>query len=497
ITMDDGWWQTKLQELPNKPLETMGIMYAQLDENAPVTPQILAALLQSQALYDCGIAPDGVSYNEVTDKAVDMVRVCLDRLLPNVHDANFPELLGKPLAHPNAAIRSTVLRYVKDQLQQQSKPLPNNKLLLLVLDELQQQETRASGLVMQILDVQLLQWLTDSQVLDQLVNLLQQNDVTRCRVYELGVMLAKHSPAALEAVEFILDAALTELLGSSDVLLMCSVMEILVPLAEQNHGLSFMERRGVLETIGKHVENYREGSINSTLLLPGIMKFFGKVAVVQPQKVIQGYPYLLNCLVQLLMSDELDMLPIGMETMANLLSSTQGKTLLQTQLPSQLPQLFAKYGEYLVHSAPPLKLRLLESLDVIYTTDGKPSNEIISLLGGWYETIAGGLQIDHLLKLINTPFADLQIAALGYLKTICQFDWGVKAVQETAGAIEFLLSRQQQLDNNVKYLKWQVMELLSVSAAFSPSEIVRFTAYVKEGPYYVPTQVNIATEGSN
>ncbi|KAH8310204.1 hypothetical protein KR059_003260, partial [Drosophila kikkawai] len=72
--------------------------------------------------------------------------------------------------------------------------------------------------------------------------LLQQNEIVRCRAYELAVNLSKSSASSLSYVEFILDAALSEL-DNDDVLLQASVMEILVPLAEQNHGLSYMERR--------------------------------------------------------------------------------------------------------------------------------------------------------------------------------------------------------------------------------------------------------------
>lgn len=112
----------------------------------------------------------------------------------------------------------------------------------------------------------------------------------------------------------------------------------------------------------------------------------------------------------------------------------------------------------------------------------------------WYECFASGQQLSHIMELLHTPFPDLQLAALGLLKTLCQYQWGIKAVQGTAGAIEFLLSRQPDLHKDVKYLKWQIMEQLSVSSEFTATETVRFTAYVNEGPYHVQSNVNIATE---
>lgn len=98
------------------------------------------------------------------------------------------------------------------------------------------------------------------------------------------------------------------------------------------------------------------------------------------------------------------------------------------------------------------------------------------------------------MDLINTPFPDLQIAALALLKSICQYRFGIVALKNTGGAMEFLLSRRRDLHKEVKYLKWEIMEMLAVSTEFSPTETIRFTAYVNEGPYHIQPDLDIATE---
>lgn len=98
------------------------------------------------------------------------------------------------------------------------------------------------------------------------------------------------------------------------------------------------------------------------------------------------------------------------------------------------------------------------------------------------------------MDLINTPFPDLQLAALALLKTICKYRWGIVALKNTGGAVEFLLSRQKDLHKDVKFLKWEILDMLAVSSEFTPTETVRFTAYVNEGPYHIQADVNIATE---
>ncbi|XP_034489483.1 26S proteasome non-ATPase regulatory subunit 5 [Drosophila innubila] len=500
--MDEEWWQCNLRELEtvNKREETLSNMYANINKQSalPINRQVIELLLRAPNLYECARIVKGEKEQEqeqVVNLAIDVLRSCLQQLELDIQDAKLPELLSLPLTHSNPAVRSLVLGNLLKQLrsQREPKPLPSTELLLYVLDELQQPETQSSVIAIDILNLELTNWLTDSGVQSKLLQLLQRDEMVCCRVYELAVMLAKHSAASLSSVEFILDAALSEL-DNDDVLLMSSVMEILVPLAEQNHGLSYMERRRVLDIISSRVERIDENPLDA-LILPSIMKFFGKIAAVQPQKIIAGYPQMLACLFQLLESGDEAMLPTGLDTLANLTSTVQGKLLMHQHFQSAMEQLLRKYSTHLKNLSPPLKIRLLNSLDVIYTLEGMPSSELNTILLGWYECFAGGRQVNHIMELLHTPFPDLQLAALGLLKTLCQYPWGITAVQQTAGAIEFLLSRQQDLDKDVKYLKWQIMQLLSVSSEFTPTEIVRFTAYVNEGPLYQQTVVNIATEG--
>ncbi|KAH8415308.1 hypothetical protein KR222_002739, partial [Zaprionus bogoriensis] len=498
--MDEEWWHSNLRDLQSSQaqrLETLTNMYTRINKESALPRHIVEALLRAPALYECALPAgqaEGEEKEPLASLATDFIRSCLEQLQLDPSDAQLPQLLGQALNHPNPALRALVLNHLLRQLRQRSQvpPLPSSELLFYVLDELQQPETQCSAAAIDILTLELTQWLTDAGIQSKLVQLLQQNEVIRCRAYELAVMLAKRSAASLSSVEFMLDAALSEL-DNDDVLLQASVMEILVPLAEQNHGLSYMERRRVFDIISSRVQRIEENPLDA-LLIPSIMKFFGKIAAVQPQKIISGYPHMLACLFQLLQSGDESVLPTAMDTLANLASTVQGRMLLHLQFQAPMEQLLRRYADYMKSLSPPLKIRLLNSLDVIYTLETPPSSELSNILKQWYECYADGLQINHIVEQLNRPFPDLQLAALGLLKTLCRFPWTMQAVQRTAGAIEFLLSRQPDLHNDVKYLKWQIMEVLAVSGEFTPSETVRFTAYVNEGPYHLQSDVNVATE---
>ncbi|XP_016924235.2 26S proteasome non-ATPase regulatory subunit 5 [Drosophila suzukii] len=500
--MDESWWVANLKALETKPqrLEALTKMNTVIGKETALPRQIIGRLLSAAELYDCANLAVGspAPKDPAVDVALELLGHCLDQLPLDTTDDQLPRLLGPGLAHPNPALRSLVLASLLKELRRQLNAgqvntLPNNELLFLILDELKQPATESSSLAINILSIVLVQRLADAGVQAKLVQLLQQDEIVRCRAYELGVALAKGSAASLSAVEFILDAALSEL-DNDDVLLQASVMEILVPLAEQNHGLSFMERRRVFDVISTRVQRIEENPLDA-LLIPSIMKFFGKIAAVQPQKIIAGYPHMLACLFQQLQSEDETILPTAMDTLANLASTPQGKVLLHLHFNTAVEESFKMYGSYTKKLSAPIKERLLNSLDVIYAAgETPPTKEINTILKAWYESFAGGAQANAIMDLINTPFPDLQLAALALLKTICKYAWGILALKNTGGAVEFLLSRQKDLHKDVKFLKWEIMEMLAVSAEFSATETVRFTAYVNEGPYHIQADVNIATE---
>ncbi|KAH8420369.1 hypothetical protein KR009_009645, partial [Drosophila setifemur] len=502
--MEESWWVAHLKALESQPrrLEALTSMNTAISKEAALPRQIIGRLLSTPELYRCADKSGAVESKTtpkepVADVAVELLGHCLDQLPVDTGDEQLAQLLNPGLTHPNPALRSLVLQSLLRELRRQLnagqvRQLPGNDLLFLILDELKRPETVGSSVAITILSIVIAPRLNDAGVQDKLVQLLQQDEVVRCRAYELGVTLAKGSASSLSSVEFILDAALSEL-DNDDVLLQASVMEILVPLAEQNHGLSYMERRRVFDVISTRVQRIEENPLD-TLLIPSIMKFFGKIAAVQPQKIITGYPHMLACLFEQIQSEDETVLPTAMDTLANLAATPQGKLLMQLHFQPSMAAALTTYGSYTKKLSAPLKERLLNSLDVIYAVNSPPTPEISSLLRSWYESFAGGLQINIIMELISTPFPDLQLAALALLKSLCKYRFGIVALKNTGGAVEFLLSRQHDLHKDVKFLKWEIMDMLAVSSEFTPTETVRFTAYVNEGPYHIQANVNIATE---
>ncbi|XP_002042896.2 26S proteasome non-ATPase regulatory subunit 5 [Drosophila sechellia] len=499
--MDDNWWVTNLKALESRPqrLEALTAMNTTIAREAALPRQTIERLLTTAGLYDCAnpAADSHAPKDQAVDVTLELLCHCLDQLTMDTADEQLPSLLRRGLTHSNPALRAQVLASLLKELRRQLtagqvRTLPNNELIFLILDELKQPDTEGTSVAINILSIVLTQRISDPDVQAKLVQLLKQNEIVRCCAYELAVVLAKKSATLLNAVTFILDAALSEL-DNDDVLLQASVMELLVPLVEQNHGLSYMERRRILDLLSLRVQLIEERPLDA-LLIPSIMKFFGKIAVYQPLKIIGGYPHMLGCLFVQLLSEDESILPTAMDTLANLATSPQGKILLNMHFSAAMEKSFERYGSHIKKLSAHIKERLLNSLDVIYDFKTPPAKEINTILKNWYECFARGAHANTIMDLINTPFPDLQMAALALLKTICKYNWGIVALKNTGGAVEFLLSRQKDLHRDIKYMKWQIMEILSASAEFSPTETIRFTAYVNEGPYHVQADLDVATE---
>ncbi|KAH8306890.1 hypothetical protein KR018_011704 [Drosophila ironensis] len=518
--MLEDWWVGKLSELadPDQRGDALEEMINQVRRNR-VSSAIHRLILGTASVYDCvampveegsddaygqsddEYGPGGPDYGR-SEMAYGLIRSALVQLPVDPANEQLPQILRPAFTHRNPTVRSLVLFAIhqalvppKNQTNNTPVELPGNALTLLVMDELMQRNSEASGMAISILKILLATRLADETVRCKLLDLLQGGEVVRCRAYELAVALSQINSQMLTGVEFMLDAAVGELHGD-DVLLQASVMELLVPLSEQNHGLNYLERRMVFELINERVMHVDMRPLKA-LVIPSIMKFFGKIATVQPQKIIQGYPHMLACLFEQLYNDGDQALPTAFDTLANLATSTQGKLLLNRYYGGQMLETMQLYSEYTYKLSPHLKERMLHTLEAIFTGDSpNPPPEVVPILMKWFEQFAGGLHLHILMKIVAFPFCEMQVAALGFLKSICSYRFGVVALNRTGGALEFLLSREVTPHKEVKLVKWEIIQVLASSPEFTPSELVRLNAYVNEGPYYVRAQVDVATESN-
>lgn len=494
--MGEDWCLEKLQNLRIKEnrVETLNAIRSHLNIAPSLENIVTEKLLRSSEIYDClEEQNDSATASEQSDLAIDILSICMSHL--TINHTNLSNLLERSLKHKNPKVRSLALNTILKELTKHPGGTIAEDLIQVIINCIAEHETSVGAPSVEILSILLADKMNKTQFKVALFRKLEQSDdIVRCRIYEVAVNLSKISPINLSEVEEILNSAVS-CLESNDILLQMNVLEILANLAGQNHGLVFLEQRGVFDKIAKRVDEIEENPLDR-LLVPGIMKFFGKIAYTQPQKIIAGYPNMILCLFECIHSADQTILPTAFDTLANLAHSQQGKLLLEANYDSYLRQTFEDFFSYLKNLPTELKNRAFNALEVVFSCDGEASQDVSKVLQRWYQTLAGGENLQFLMDFCRNPFPDIKVACLNFIRALCRYRWGIVALKYTAGFVEYLLDRKIEFDKEAKYAKFEIVEILAESNAFDIQTQLQLKKYVNEGPYFVQPIVEIAVEGS-
>lgn len=227
---------------------------------------------------------------------------------------NFSRLLEPSLSHQNQNVRLLALNELIRILHRRPDINAfNENLTIAVIKCLESQLTTVGSAAIEILSKILLVSYKENAIKTNLLQLLEQRDVVRCRVYEVAVNLARASPEMLDEVEPIISRMIGEL-DSDDILFKLNLLELLVILAEQNHGVVYLEEKGVFQLVTRQVEEVSKHPLGS-ILIPGYMKFFGKIAYSQPQRIILGYPRMVHSLFDCILAGEIGAMPTALDTL--------------------------------------------------------------------------------------------------------------------------------------------------------------------------------------
>lgn len=317
--MNENWFceqisNLNVQENRLTALSEIRIRLYEISETSDVQLETLITnrLLNSPEFIECLNCK-----NEATEQCeltADILSICMSHL--SLEQSTLPTILERTLTNPRSSIKTIVFNTILKQLERQRNKKKyvqiSTELLIHILNGLNEDDSKVGLPAIGILTIVLEQHINDGCMKNKLLDMLTSNEIVKCRVYELAVNLAKQSASMLYQVEFLLDRALSEL-DNDDVLLQVNILEILAALAEQNHGLLYLENRQVFEIISRRVENVDQNPIDQ-LLIPGIMKFFGKTALVQPQKIIVDYSHMMQCLFESILSENVSILPAAFDT---------------------------------------------------------------------------------------------------------------------------------------------------------------------------------------
>ncbi|XP_073832949.1 26S proteasome non-ATPase regulatory subunit 5 [Musca autumnalis] len=500
--MTEEWCCEKLKNLRIKEnrMSTLAEIRGRLNDTPNLEEKVTNRLLTSSEIYDC-LEVEEDDELPLEAKAMDLVSDILSICMANLslRQTDF-RLLDRALQHKRPRIRALALNALLKELQNQISDdsvgdAISDDLLRHILKAMQETETEIGSPAVKILTIVLEEHMEKQYVKETLLEALKGSEVVKCRLYELAVNVSKRSAATLEKFAFILDHALSEL-DNDDVLLQVNILEIFASLAEQNHGITFLEKQQVFDVISKKVELIEQNPLDR-LLVPAIMKFFGKISSMQPQRIINAYPHMIKCLFECLHSGDVSLLPAAFDTLANLCQSQQGVTLLEEHYSSDVKESMEDYSSYLRNLPSELKNRAFSSLEVIFTFDEAISNTVSEILHKWFEHLNGGQNnMQFLMDFCRNPFPDIKISTLNLIGAVCLYPWGIEALKNTAGFLEYLLDRKIEFDKEAKYAKYCVIKLLAESCAFDIETNNQLRTYVNEGPYYVQAIMDIAVEGN-
>lgn len=152
-----------------------------------------------------------------------------------------------------------------------------------------------------------------------------------------------------------------------------------------------------------------------------------------------------------------------------------------------------------IHNLPiPLQVRALNCLEILFRPEANrpANNEIYSISEFWFSSLTGTNQLTFVQDFSRNPFPELKIAALVLLRSICTYRWGQRALNETAGFIEYLLDRSIEFDKDAIHEKYNVIKVLGDSSEFPATTIQQIKQYIKDGAFYVQGVMEVAVADS-
>lgn len=459
--------------------------------------QLVVFLSQRKFVSLC-ILDDAAEFTNVyfSDLAYDILEMCMTNLKLN-DEPDLSEIVDKIIKHPNARVKTVAVRFVEKNLLQ-CPALHNAATLSLFIDCLKSSETSIGVPSIQILiDLLLSQnFVDDPAVKQQLLGALATaDDVIALRIYSIAVGVARKDARMLDKMEFLLEKCIGDI-EKGDILVMMNVLEVIKDMCLESYGLVYLENKGVFDKLVKKIESINEDPL-ATMLVPGLMKFFGNVAVIFPEKIFNAYPALVHTLFTCILTDEFHLLYTALDTLGYLAKFDEGKRALDSLDGDQCLKVLHHISSAIPSYPSDLKVRALNCFEnVFYVDPSRPRNNQINYIcqkwyGGIFET-----DLYVLLGFCNNPFEDIAMSAFKLLRLLCQHDFGQRGVAATGVFVEFLLDRHTKASHEVKQIKYEIIQVLAESNAFDAAITLQLQKYVREGFNYVQGITEIAFEST-
>jgi hypothetical protein len=166
----------------------------------------------------------------------------------------------------------------------------------------------------------------------------------------------------------------------------------------------------------------------------GLMKFFGNVAIVFPDKIFNAYPALIHTLFTCIFSNDFQLLFTALDTFGNLAKFSDGKRALDSLDGDQCLKVLQHIAKTIPTYPSELKVRALNCFEGVFFVDdlGAQNNQINYICQKWFGVVFGA-DLTALLFFSQNPFEDIAMAAFKLLRSLMGLDFGQRAVAATGG----------------------------------------------------------------
>lgn len=341
------------------------------------------------------------------------------------------------------------------------------------------------------------------KTLDQ-PNLKVEKDTLKIRFYEIVVDVSCISQLLLDLMKssgFLLEITneFQEKI-SSDPLVALNMIKLVTDMASHPHGLQFLRTStSILPSVAKRIEDIDLEDIYGSLLLPGFINFFIRIAEFD-LNVLNEYKVVVNRILKLIEDGRTnrEFLVLGIDSIAYICRKNEGKVFVGenggTGVISQISWMI-KSG------STELKGRALVALNnMMELRDADPGNKANLITEKWFlqlETAECGLL--KFMEISKEPFSELRVPALNFIRILAQNVWGQNRLANESGFLDYLLDRRSENSKDGREAKYEIVRELVMSPfirlSFTPESILRLRGYFKAGP--IEPEASVAFENAS
>uniref|UniRef100_W5L5Q2 26S proteasome non-ATPase regulatory subunit 5 n=1 Tax=Astyanax mexicanus TaxID=7994 RepID=W5L5Q2_ASTMX len=340
-----------------------------------------------------------------------------------------------------------------------------------------------------------------SDLLKELKDVMGISDVIRYRVYELVVEVSSVSPVSLGycANSSFISQLLEELTGE-DVLVRVTAIEMVTSLAQSQHGRQYLAQQGIMDKISNMI-TAADSDPFSSFYLPGLVKFFGNLAVMDsPQQVCESYPAFLNMVFTMAMNPDPTQTPVALDTLGLLGGTVEGKQVLH-KTGEQFKTVLKRMSLLATDDTTDLRVRSLEAIAQLLTLPlEQQTDDLLLLTESWFSLLSSK-PMEMIRNISTQPFPELHCAALRIFTAIACQEWAQRLMMSTPGFAEWVVDRSVGKGKKAKDCKFELVGALlsssSIREIFGAQNYLKLRAYLDEGPYYVSAVSTVTTEGAD